>query len=382
MNWRRRDRPANGLRHAPTPGSRPRRGAALLLVLIALAVLTVMGSSTLMTSLEEIRAGRRRIGEARAQALAERGINEQLIAWPASRAALAVGASESAVLSPAIGDTAFITVVKLGASTYLVTSTARTNMGSVALEARRAVSLVVRKGSGTVTAGSAIIIRSQIDLPNAAGIVSGINTAPPGWTTCTTGANVPAVTYNASTPPTVHRNFTVLNGMSATTEAASTDTYDTLRTALVGQQTITLAGNVNPAPVGTATTCTPSESNWGEPLRGGGSVAGCQAHFPVIYRNGSLDLTSGRGQGILLVDGSLNIRGSFQWVGLILVRDALDLRGNATVMGGVYVKGQNGAASAVSGNATLTYSSCAVQQASSGLGALARISQRPWAGLY
>src|SRR4029079_8696030 len=94
----------------------------------------------------------------------------------------------------------------------------------------------------------------------------------------------------------------------------------------------------NIAPVGTATTCDGSVStNWGEPNRPG-AVVGCQGYYPIIYSASSLHLNGdGYGQGILLVNGDLEINGKFEFYGLIIVRDDLvKSNGTAKIQGAVF----------------------------------------------
>ena len=56
-------------------------------------------------------------------------------------------------------------------------------------------------------------------------------------------------------------------------------------------------------------------TNWGDTL----PTAPCGAYFPLIYVNGNITIQSGGiGQGILLVDGDLDLRGNFLFYGLIV----------------------------------------------------------------
>ena len=359
----------------------PRRGSTLLLVLLVLAVMSVLAVSSVLATLREVRAGRRQALQVRAQAVAEYGLNIQLAAWPASRADVVVGGTDTQQVGVAPGDTATVTVVRLDAATYLVTSVGRAGIGTSGGEAERAVSQVVRRSAMTVAPESAITLRSALDLRGSY-LVSGLNTPPTGWTDCAAGPNAPAITYNAAAPPTIQKPGNVLNGTLATSAAARAATYDALWNMLVGLATISLSTDVSPVPVGSSASCVASGTNWGEPLRGGSSVAGCQSRFPVILLSGDRQLNSGRGQGILLVDGSLRINGNFTFAGLLLVRGQFDLLGTANLFGGVYVQDAAAGGSRIRGNGQLAYSSCAIANATNGLGGVGRVTQRPWAGLY
>jgi len=380
---------------------RPRHGAALLLVLMAISVMAIMASNSILTSLQAVRAGRRQAVQARAQAVAEYGANSQLASWPSSRAGLAVGATETQEVTAATGDVASVTVIKLNSANFLVTSIGRVSIGNGRLEAARTVSQVVRAASVTITPTSAMATGHIINLNSASGgstSLSGTNTAPPGWGSCAAGPNVPAVTHATGSTPTRHRNFTVSGSITPVSPTDVTTAYDALRSTLVPLASITLPSSpVSPSPAesGSPATCTASSTNWGEPYRGtrwGGGGANqvrtsCQSRFPVVYRNGDLSISGGaRGQGILVVDGSLNISGNFDWSGVILVRDRVNITGSAVLYGAVYVRGDVGngspSQSQMTGAASLTYSSCAVTEAGNSIGGIRRVSQRPWAGLY
>ena len=103
--------------------------------------------------------------------------------------------------------------------------------------------------------------------------------------------------------------------------------------ALAAQANVVLPGgeapNVLPVPALDGSCNKTLNSNWGEPLRGLGSVAACYNYFPIIYVTGSLSVNNGRGQGILLVDGDIKMNGNFQWYGLIIARDDI-IKGNGT----------------------------------------------------
>ena len=132
------------------------------------------------------------------------------------------------------------------------------------------------------------------------------------------------------------------------------------------------------------TSCLKSASNWGEPSRIAGSVAQCYNYFPIIYAAGDLQLNDGRGQGILLVDGDVQINGTFFWTGLIVVRDDFNKgNGNATVMGAVMARNANiFDASVVNGNTVYGYSECALDRALRGSAQVVQARERAWAELF
>src|SRR5205814_7090438 len=75
-------------------------------------------------------------------------------------------------------------------------------------------------------------------------------------------------------------------------------------------------------PVISGTTCvTSNSSNWGDPLT---PATPCASYFPIIRFQGVstavTKLTGGFGQGILIVDGDLEVSGGFQFFGPVIVR--------------------------------------------------------------
>jgi hypothetical protein len=218
--------------------------------------------------------------------------------------------------------------------------------------------------------------------------VSGRNTTPPGWTDCSTPArDTFALSYNSAARVSVQKPASqAIGGTYADPRAADPRSYDTFGTetwaSLIARANIRITGNVNPTPSGSSTTCTASISNWGEPRRGGGTVAGCTSYFPIIYSPGDLDLETGRGQGILIVDGRLRIRGNFQFNGLVLVRDEFEAEGNMSLYGSVMSRNADRSETRVRGNGTLMYSRCAIDRALSALGSPTRVKGRAWANIY
>lgn len=155
---------------------------------------------------------------------------------------------------------------------------------------------------------------------------------------------------------------------------------------LVAMATIRYNGSTGPlngiAPVGTATTCTTSNTNnWGEPQRPA-AVAGCVNYFPIIYVNGNLKLTGGRGQGILLVENDLDVQGGFEFYGPVIIRGNLTTQGTGGHFnGGVMAGNADLDLNTVLGDAVITFSSCAISRALNANSPGRLLSQRSWAEL-
>jgi hypothetical protein len=115
-------------------------------------------------------------------------------------------------------------------------------------------------------------------------------------------------------------------------------------------------------------------------------VTACQQYFPIVYVNGTMTLNGkGRGQGILLVNGDLRITGTFDWVGMVIVRDDINKGiGTATITGALMARNAmlGDSASVWAGNQKVSYSKCAVESALRGSAILVRARERAWAQLY
>ena len=110
----------------------------------------------------------------------------------------------------------------------------------------------------------------------------------------------------------------------------------------------------------------------------------CYNYFPIIYSAGDLHLNDGRGQGILLVDGDVQVNGNFLWSGLIVARDDFQKgNGNATIFGAVMARNANiFDPTTITGNTTYSYSECALDRAMRGSAQVVQARERAWAELF
>jgi len=386
-------------RHAVLdPDDRPdRRGVALIVALFGIVVLAVMMSGMHFTSTQDFRGTRNALVEQRAFAIAEFGLNSEISNWDRARNAptvFPVGSIDSNQVYVASGDTSWVKVTRLSDNTFWVVSDGRANIGDQSLEARRQTSAYVRIAYPSIVPKGAITAAGDVKLQGSA-FVDGDDVPPSGWATCPSpGATVPAVVV----PPTQTVTYGPSN-IGSTPEvvydAAAADSNTYVRygsenwNSLTSNADVKLPGGVyNSAigPIGTATTCDRTKIwNWGEPHRPG-AVAGCYSWFPIIYVNGSVHLDgNGYGQGILLVNGNLEINGTFEFFGLVVVRDDVT-KGNGTALihGALFAANLtlDTSLSWVTGNQDVLYSQCAVQSALEGSAILVRVTERGWAQVY
>jgi hypothetical protein len=127
---------------------------------------------------------------------------------------------------------------------------------------------------------------------------------------------------------------------------------------------------------------TADPANWGAP---GDPASPCFDHFPILHRTGSLTLSGVAGQGILLVDGDLEVSGAFAFFGPVFVRGKVTTNGDGVrFWGGVIVADEQGRASTLGGATTIAYSSCAIERAIASNPSLTRVRPlaiRSWVDL-
>jgi FlaG/FlaF family flagellin (archaellin) len=374
-----------------------RRGMALITALGGIVVIAFVIAGAFFTSTQEYRGSRNELVEQRAFAVAEFGLNSEISKWDRSRnlpGGMATGEIDSNLVYVAAGDTARVKVTRLTDNTFWVVSEGQANIGRPLLESRRQTGAYVRIAYPTITPKGAITAAGDVRLTGSA-FVDGDNNDPSGWTQC---ADIPGSTVPAIVVPPGHTVSYLPQNIGSTpavvydATAADSNTYVRFGSeswnSLVLNADIKLPGGQygqDILPIGTETSCDySSDFNWGEPWRPG-STTGCYGYYPIIYSASSLKINgNGRGQGILLVNGDLEINGLFDFYGLVIVRDDI-YKGNGTanVYGAVYAANINlGDPTMMNGNKTLFYSKCAVESALRGSAILVRVRQRGWAQLF
>jgi hypothetical protein len=221
--------------------------------------------------------------------------------------------------------------------------------------------------------------------------IHGADQVPTGWTSCdppgppqagvrdaggtVTTQGTSEVTGNPPVlnDPTVNNNtFTVFGGA----------TY----AQLAARATITLPGGTYTqiAPVVTNGVCDKTVlTNWGD---GFNPNLPCGTYFPIIHLTGNTQINGVQGQGILLVDGTLTIQGSWDFFGITIIQGDLITAGggnaDAHFWGGVMAKNADLSTQTIGGHATLNYSSCAILSALQATSQISMMRSRGWVQLY
>ncbi len=267
-----------------------------------------------------------------------------------------------------------------------------TRGGAMRSGASRRVGVTVRLASAEIAPPAALVTRGATELRGSAE-VHGEDEVPGAWGGVCSGAleNKPGILTDDASQVTMS-GAAEITGDPPVQEDASIDdeTFtefgDLTWDELTSMANITLSGGtINTlAPDSTAAgECIPGPSNWGNPENPG---AACFDWYPIIHITGNAAIQSGGvGQGVLLADSDLDLRGNFVFYGIIIVQGNLGTQGSGNrVYGGVMAGNAELDSQEIVGGSVITNSTCAVRRAilnNSGLTRARPLASRSWVDL-
>ena len=377
---------------------RNERGMALALAIFALVIVGALVAGAFFAATQEQRVAENTRSSGRAFGTAEGGAIKVVSNWVPSKY------SSMAVYHGLAGDTVGIPkdgltnmkgaryagqVYRLASNLFLldVTSTADTLSSGAGRGGRSRIGILTKVKPINFKIGASLTALNGVSLQGNAS-VDGNDNQPPGWSGCPSSAppvagvstqgNVTAGGNGTVTgsPPTV-RDTTLHNKFSY---------LDSLFAQLAPNANITMSGgNYKTDPVSTNGACDKTvNTNWGD---GMGTLPVCAGYFPIIYINGNATLNGDQGQGILLVNGDLQVQGSYQFFGITLVRGAFNTAGGGNTDAHFYgavmardsaITGNN----SLSGHATLLYSNCAILTTLQNTSVVSLMRSRGWIQLF
>jgi hypothetical protein len=380
-----------------TPRLNDERGIALAVALFSLVVIGVMVTGTFFAGRLEQQSGQNTFYAGQAAEAAEAGISDAIgTTTPGDLLALTVAGASADLGTVSLGTRVDVSrqLTRLTSSVFLIRSVgSRRNAAGTPIATRSSGSLI-RLVTPRLTMKGGLTAVGQITITGNA-TVSGNDSTPPHWLTspavsCPAEVDKPGVTYNGHLTQT---GSSSVSGSPPTLRDATLDSTnlmgETTFEKLKALRTLTIGSHVNG--IGPALTnsvpprCnTGVVSNWGAPLD---PASPCFNYFPIIYHYGDLSISgSGAGQGILLVEGTLNVQGRVSFFGPVIATGAVNVRGTGTddvkFYGGIVASDVQLDDSRLSGNATVLYSSCANRRALQGSGVVTRFSERGWVQLY
>ncbi|HEU4649558.1 MAG TPA: hypothetical protein VFS33_10900 [Gemmatimonadales bacterium] len=388
-----------------TPRLSDERGIALALAVFALVVVGALVAGIFYTGQLEQRSGRNTLYASQAQEAAEAGLAYEVGNWNSTvYNALPNGATLTDQVRMAVGPTGsqaattFTTsVTRLNGTLFLIRSTGerfraggnvdQNVMGS------RSVGMFARLMTASFTANAALTSRGNVRVGGNV-TIDGNDNIPTGWGGCTTTAAKPGIrtsgTVTTNGQPSISGDPDKQTRDASVTDASIRGPYDAIKGSAnkiyTGNQSLNGMAPVLTTPISPDTVhkCkTDVMSNWGEPIGGPGTYSVCQSYAPIIWVKGSLDVQTGRGQGILLVDGDLNVRGNFEFAGIVIVLGSLNSNGTGNKISGTVMAANAdiGDLTDLGGNPQVRFSSCAINRVLQ-LSASAKPTARSFVQLY
>jgi cytoskeletal protein CcmA (bactofilin family) len=371
------------------------KGMALVMALSAIVVIGVMMAGVVFVTTQDYRIGANTVRTARAAAAAELGLNGVLVDWKlADNSQLQTGATLTKSYTAPRGATANVIVTRLpGPFFWVVSEGYAGGLGSQG-SGRRRYGTLFRLDTPAVNFMGALTTQGQLRVTGTVN-VNGMDAAPPGWSGCSGTQNVAGAAISPTTTYDVSGAKVKVTGMPVlltTPAAGDSNTYFNYGNS--NYQALAAAANLiyhgehvltGVGPIAVGGVCQPSliPANWGDPNRASPAGA-CESYFPIIHADGNLKATTGRGQGVLLVDGDFTIAGNFEFTGVVIVRGGLKMTGTGNkITGGVMAAQVTVDDDAVlAGNTSINYSSCAVMSALSANAYPKQARERGWVDVY
>ena len=376
-----------------------RGGFALPVAMFAMVLIGVLVTGGFYMAQQETRIGVASNNAQSAFYLAEHGIYSTLANWDPQTFGTVAAWSSTTVTGTGTDGTYSVDVMPMTQRLFFLRSTGTvTSGGALWSGATRDVGMIARVVSPNMQPPAALSTQGDLRIGGASQIDGG-DTNPGAWAgLCTNPLNdQPGVLIDDSTNVDYQGNSYSVQGNPAVAEdatitAASLLDFGELQwadlVALAEKRYNTTSTITNTAAdsvlSGGSYVCNSSlRSNWGDPLNPG---AVCGNYFPIIYAAQTLRINSnGYGQGILLIEGDLEVQGGFTFYGPVFVKGELRTAGTGGHFnGGVLAANVDLSTSAVLGNAVVTFSSCAVERAILNNTALTKarpLARRSWVDL-
>jgi hypothetical protein len=374
---------------------RDEKGFILAAALVAMVVVGAAAAAGYFIGHQEFRIGKGFRESATAFYAANAGIQRELATWSIPKRWTMDGGQTIAVGPvPLPGGASYSGIVQRIDNTpeqdtdteryYLIRITGRARSPLQGEEVQNTQALVLRVRYYDFCCTAAITAKDHFEQAGSS-LIDGNNTTPTAWSgQCDSAstANLAGIEVECDTC------FKVSGGASTRAGNPPVETDTTLRSKdLLNWDEVTWdflrskaekiyppgATVTNTAPVvgtdpltGMPVCNTSVQSNWGEPTQ---PTHVCFNYFPIIWAQGDLYIqSSAYGQGLLVVDGDLSLKGGYQFYGIILVRGQVLTEGTAgKIWGSLIVAGQDVggivADSRLAGSATVRYSSCAAMRA-------------------
>jgi len=374
---------------------RNERGIALPLAIFALVVIGGLVAGAMFVATQEQRIGQNTLRQQTAFTAAEAGADSVVLHWTAGTQNMNVGDSvQSSGTAPDGKGWYRQTTKRLGGNIFLVKADGFNKDSTT----RARVGILVRLRPLAFDINAALKTQGQTTVGGSSEI-SGQDSVPIGWTDCPpTKPDQPGI--RMPDPSQLHTS----GGCSG--NACITGDPQVLKDTTINTQTLSSVGGIPfdslkqyatkilsggniqqifPSLIGLTQCNTGDQNNWGDPINPSGP---CGSYFPIIWSDGDLQLGSGYGQGVLIVNGNLTVNGGFQFFGPVLVSQTLTTAGTGGHFNGGVIAANtdlctsNSCDTQIMGNAVISYSSCALIKALNKSATVMPMGQRSWLHLY
>jgi len=376
-------------------------GIALAVAIVALAIVGALVAAAMFAGTQEQRVGENARRMQESFGVAELGAGEVVRSWnitsyntmldyPLDSVAVAASATPNKTGSY------HGYVYKMNGNVYLVDVTGRDTASATGAiaggGARQRIGVLTKIIPLQFRASGALVSQGKLRISDIT--IDGYDSVPHGWTNCgPPSAGVPGIHVDSGSNVGSKAAVVVGNPPSVANNLAQDSTF----TNFVTETYATLSARANivyngawapsPHPIVTNGKCDQSvNTNWGDALN---PNAPCGNYFPVIHVIGDLHIFNGvQGQGILLVDGKVDIAGAFAWAGILIAGDNLKtgggIGGSPTFQGTVLSADKTGMKSKADTleASNIQYSSCAITRAIQGTSTTRLMRSRGWVQLF
>lgn len=383
-----------------TPKLSDERGIALVMAVFAIVVIGALVAGTFYAGRLEQRTGLNAMSGAQSFEAAEAGLVDVLDNWdPTVYNAMATGDTVTLASVSMGGHSGYVRrVTRLNDNLFQIVSAGAKTDADGNIMAQRVVGTFARLILPLVDMTAAITVNGTMTIGGSTE-VSGVDRNPAGWTgSCavptdtlagirssansinTNGANCSGLACVEGNPqfrggdPTVDSTiFNDFGGISFAELAAMADLQvNGTVTGVAPSLTATLPARCDKT----------NTNNWGEPY-GGTIYAPCFNYFPIIYAPNNLRISGGRGQGILLVQGDLDLSGGMEFYGPVIVQGTVKSTGTGGhIFGGLMAAQVDLDPSTLTGNSLAQFSSCALERALRASATARPLGERAWMQVY
>jgi hypothetical protein len=352
-----------------------RRGVALPLTLIVLTVLMLLTGTGLMLARLESRSADQTLAVTQATAAAEAGFEIAAADWPIEAWDTLPPGVTVASAAGAFGRQLHVdSIAHLGGSVYLQTAVGQVHDAGGGQLARASLGRWMRADPPRFPDRAAIVARGPLELGGGMSVDGGDQVPGPWGAVCPPPGPAVAAVIDSAGPPVFSTGCaggSCLTGnpglmVDSTVSDSLLSSFGTWDFAtLRGAASQHLAGVISaPSPVLDSVTgrCDPRiTTNLGEPLD---PSSPCFRFFPIASIAPGSRIERGRGQGLLLADGDLELADGFDFYGVVIVAGRLTILGPGTrVTGLVLLRHSPSDTARLTGAGSMTLSRCAITRA-------------------